>query len=428
MDRSNRFGLVGLILALLAAPLPALAQTPAGPPTTTITSQNAELAGKFVVDTAIPQAPGFSVIGLSPSNVVDPGASRVSVFSFANYLDADNNLKPGFALGGSPYWWFNHITLDGYRKGTTWAERALARTEVSLGFADGGAGKPDKLGLGFNVELLDNADYRLDTQLYDCTDQAIDIVARPVVERRGLTLNEANAKALAEWAAWKRGEAPLAAVTSPGEDLNRLEWIAARAADIARTETVTETKRSTELNGAGFEKAKKACRDAAVARYAQRRSLQIAGGMAARLVDGKPGKTAGDGGSVWLSYRQPFRVAGIGAPNYVGLFGRYDFDKSEALAAGGGQSFDRATIALLLGYEGGGSKVTLQAGWEQMDYQSPGPNLDDDYTFYTLTYDYRIADSTWLAVKAGSKGDRQSVTKKKDEYMLVNVRWAPDPK
>ncbi|TXI11724.1 MAG: hypothetical protein E6Q76_02090, partial [Rhizobium sp.] len=160
MIRTLRTAAIGGLSALLISGT-GWAQTPEGK-ITTLVDDNGALAGKFEIDTAVPQSAGFSLIGLTPTAVVDPAASRITFASLANYLDENNNLKPGFALGGSPFWWFSDMSLDEYRDPAKKMLRIWARTEMSLGFADGGADKPDRVGFGFATELLGNSDYRLD--------------------------------------------------------------------------------------------------------------------------------------------------------------------------------------------------------------------------------------------------------------------------
>lgn len=433
----NRIPLSWLAAAALASPTLAHAQSadapapqdhaaaPAaitGQPPTSLIAHNADLAGSYEIDTAIPAAPGFAVIGLSPTDVIDPGQSRVTFASVVNYLDAHSDMKSGLALGGTPYWWFNRTTLSDYRATGGGLERIFARTEVSAGYVRGDSGEPSRLGLGFSTELLNSGDYRLNTDIYKCAVTAYrklfklgesDSLGRDKATLDRL-LGEAEAELAKPIGQQETFEDPeLKNYPSAAQRTHwKLVWVgkaSSRQAAIA------------EADSAAYLDAVKTCQNNF---FASRVSWTLAGGVALRHLNGD---TTSDGGSLWTAYRRPLGLTrSLPTPNYISLFGRYDFDK--AAEAGGAptiQTYDKAVIALILGYEAPKWKLSGQVGYERINYHGAGAFADDSYGFYSVSYNYNVSANVWLEFLAGRRNDRVSKNNGTDSYVVLNVHWAP---
>jgi hypothetical protein len=201
------------------------------------------------IDTTIPDTPGFAVIGLTPATVIDPGAFRVASFDITNYVDDKGKLKPGLAIAGTPYFWFNHSTLSQYRAAVegSWATGVLARTSVSLGYTKAADGKTDLIGLGFATELLGDqkqpgkptlyADYRLDTALSDCIGKEANARIEPLFG----TQAQFRTQAYGEWHENAGDLSKLPAVSQPTQDRDR--WIFTRENDLADAKAAEARKK-----------------------------------------------------------------------------------------------------------------------------------------------------------------------------------------
>jgi hypothetical protein len=364
------------------------------------------------IDTSIPESPGFSVIGLSPTQVIDPSAGRITAAGLASYVDEKGNLKPGFALGGAPYLWFrSDLTLMEYRK-FKGVEAVLARTQLSLGFAEGGDGKADKIGIGFSAELLGHGDYRKDLELYDCVRRAFSEYDRILDDRRREIRRVAREDAASQ----------LNPTGGPvSKELARL--ISEKASDLSNereNELVSKMPPKTaEL---------KACRQAALKRYSERESMVLAGGWSFKANGGGVDSAESDGGSVWWSYRRPMNT---GLTNYLTLFARYDFDRTPDTPAAT-QKYDRTTAALLAGREWEtGEKASLEIGYERLNYRGAGPLKDTEDAFYALTLSRRLNllsdENVWIEVKAASASS-SALPGDRDDTLTVGLRFSPSMK
>jgi hypothetical protein len=405
------FSAGGLATQSFAADAPAdTATTPCTPAkgqgATFLSCSHPELAGSFDVDASIPDAPGFAVIGVSPTQIVDPSSTRITFASLINYLDENGKLKPGVALGGSPYWWFNpRETLKSYQDAGGF-EHVIARTTVSVGYAASEANSPTRVGLGFHTDLLDAGDYRMDRKLYDCVGNAakavIDLVDHDDTVRAALTREAQDVEKLTT-------------------DSQITEYVAKRL-EAARTKALAESS-------ADFAPAVAACQKVAKDRYSARQSLVFAGGLAIKSVGGKQST---DGGSLWLTYRHPLAFGALSGDadvtkNYFTVFGRYDFDKTRDIPAGGSQGFNRGLFALLIGYESGNVKLSAQGGYETDRYKGVGPFISESFGFFSVAADYRLSGGVWIGLKAGSKDDSISRAAGKNSYAVVDLHWALAP-
>lgn len=114
-------------------------------------------AAEVKIDTTIPENPGFAVIALTPTNVIDPSAMRISSINISDFIDDDGKPKTGLAFAFSPYFWLNRDErLSVYQRKVEhdWLTRALSLTTLSVGYVRKQDDKPERLGIGFATELL----------------------------------------------------------------------------------------------------------------------------------------------------------------------------------------------------------------------------------------------------------------------------------
>jgi len=401
-----------LALACATAPAVAFAADPNGTP-----------ARAVELDLSIPEAPGFAVIDLKPSSVVDPAAQRVTAVQALGYVDQAGNLKPGFALSVSPYFWvFRSVTLDHYQT-TSLVERVLGRLQASAGFAEGGEGARDRYGLGFTTELLDAGDYRMDEALYRCFRGAHDGFYGKIQESRGYDLNEADRQA--------RRDLGLVGVTTTAE---QEADIATRVDEMTRAKDAQARRKIRESAGPQFDAALEACRAERQTRISKKPSWTVAGGWAFRSKGGGLGNEASDGGSFWTALRLPLPGEPGEAlapeelnllPQSVTAFARYDVDRKPDDAAAS-QTYDKFTAALVGNYQWKGRlQVGLQAGYEDIDYGGPGPLNDASSAFYAAKATYRMRQGVWLELEAGQRRSNPAAPGDKDAKVSVNLRFSP---
>jgi hypothetical protein len=162
-----------------SAPATAAAQ-PTQPPATKSTSDIATLGStpqevlenfrKYTVDVPIPESPAFTVMNVTPTDVVRPSSLRAWATSLLHAVDKDGKLKEGVAIDGAPYALLNRKMSLGEYALLNPVAKALMNTHVSMGTAKGSESddKSLKIGLGLRVRLFDRGDPRDDRELIEC--------------------------------------------------------------------------------------------------------------------------------------------------------------------------------------------------------------------------------------------------------------------
>ena len=398
-----------------------------------LNAQNETLIGGWDIDTSIPEAPGFSIIDANPSNVIDPNVAPVTFAQFTTFLDDENNLKPGFAIGGTPYWWFNrNKTLDDYRdeKTTGTFERFLANISVSSAFAEGGETDFDRVGIGLTANLF-GEDYRSNTKLYNC----VKVVTEKIDQDVFLGIDDIS-QIILELA--NEGDATYSSVADiPDEDQ---ETFFSQAEAVAKERQKQRQKEFQKSKGALAQTEIKNCRAELEKDFRKRQSWTVAIGQAINLEDENGQNVSSDGGTIWSSYRRPTTGWPLGlsgtsdAPGYLTLFARHEFDRTkkveveDAMMSEGSEvptvDLDASTLGVLFGIDGSDFKASFQYGWERIDYTENELNLeDDDFTFYALSLERRMNNNLWLKLQVGSTEERASVTSKEDEYFKLSFSY-----
>lgn len=399
--------------AMALIPVTSLAQAPATPAYPThggdvLTVRAAE------IDTSIPEAPGFAVVGVTPTTVIDPSASRITLSTIAGYVDGNGNLKPGLAFGGLPYLWLHpNLTLTQYRNLPPF-EALLARTQFSAAFADGGDGQPDKIGVGLTVDVFGN-DYRHDRALYQCVNDVYAPMMDSLRADRGDRRRGQRAKIIVD--------RKLEGKTLTADQ----EFEISNAAEAAVTTEELDAIRSFQ-GGVGL----KHCREQAKERYAKRTSLVLAGGWAVKSDNGFERATS-DGGSFWGALRipiveMPTQILGRSNYVYATFFGRYDVDRKQEITTNVFQGYNRVSLAALGGYDAPhlGMKLSLEAGYERLNFDA-GPMKDEEAGFWAATLSKRLGEvallgDAWLDLKAGS-GLSPADPSARDDRIRVSIRF-----
>lgn len=116
-------------------------------------------------DFLVPTSPAFSVLGISPEEVVRPESPREFGMAILNGTDVKGNLHQGIAIDFVPYELLGGANLVDYRMNLL--DRILSRTQLSLATSKGSseADKSLRAAVGLRMTLMDWGDPRTDSTL-----------------------------------------------------------------------------------------------------------------------------------------------------------------------------------------------------------------------------------------------------------------------
>lgn len=149
-----------LVLGVVAALAwrPSLAQSPA------------ENYKTYSLDMSVPESPAFTVLGVSPQNVVHPSSTRELATSLVNGIGKNGEVQTGLAIDTAPYLLVagSELTLADYRN--SYMTRLLANTQLSFGTAKAAGGSDasaTRYGIGVQMKLYDRGDARTNNDYFD---------------------------------------------------------------------------------------------------------------------------------------------------------------------------------------------------------------------------------------------------------------------
>lgn len=131
-----------------------------------------DLTGR--ADFSIPQSPAFTVLGVTPDNVIHPTSYRSLATSFLEGVDQSGNIQSGFAVDTKPYFLAKgkEISLRDYRSKRT--IRQLSRMQLSFATSSSeGSSKADRYGVSLRWTPWDPADPRMSTALDECRRESL---------------------------------------------------------------------------------------------------------------------------------------------------------------------------------------------------------------------------------------------------------------
>ena len=112
------------------------------------------------VDLAVPESPGFTVLGLTPETVTRPSSAQQFATALLSGVDKNGNFQSGIAIDAQPYllWSGESITWGRYRD--HWPIRFLSRAQFSLATAKGATDedKSVRIGMGGRFTVFDFGD------------------------------------------------------------------------------------------------------------------------------------------------------------------------------------------------------------------------------------------------------------------------------
>jgi hypothetical protein len=105
-----------------------------------------DLTGRLPVE--VPQSAAFTLLGVSPDNVIEPQSGRELGVALLQGLDSNGNFQSGYALEARPYLWFQ----DTYISEQNLPNRLLSGLKFSFATAKGldNADKANRYALGVN--------------------------------------------------------------------------------------------------------------------------------------------------------------------------------------------------------------------------------------------------------------------------------------
>ncbi|PWK80178.1 hypothetical protein LX99_00642 [Mucilaginibacter oryzae] len=117
-------------------------------------------AGWGDLNYAVPESPGFKILGTSPSSIMRPTSVRDIAFSIGNYFTANGAAIPqNLAVELSPKLFHPNVSLNDFYKNRFWYTSALSvGTKVN-------SDKSYAIGLGIKFRILDFQDLRLNASL-----------------------------------------------------------------------------------------------------------------------------------------------------------------------------------------------------------------------------------------------------------------------
>jgi hypothetical protein len=338
-------------------------------PDTTLLEIGPRKAGEFVLDLNAPTDPGFVVVGASPKDFADPGNMKQFAIHTAGFVD-DGKLKPGLAVSGMPYWWINrdlsmeqYANTDAVRGGLGRIERVFARTQVSLAtveYQDETGATGVKVGAGFQSQLLDSQDIRLDPQNIECVRQAWDRPSEAYIEATNAILPQ-----------------------HPDVDISTK--FDAQSAELKANMV------------SSYDAAYMKCKQAAAKRFLAKSAWNVGFGAAMRSRNRKFGNLTFNGASFWSSYRAP-----LGENFAAVLFARGDVQTDYKLSSGMVGTANGFEAALALAIEKPDWKIDTTASYHYRDYREAGLS-DENYLQVSATAAYKLSQGVWLEASAGQR-------------------------
>lgn len=126
-------------------------------------------------DFAVPDAPAFAILGVSPSSIVHSGSTNDFALSLLNAVDDEGRLQTGLAYDFSPYMTFvgRQVTLADYQQSR--AARFLTNTRLSFATTRAGDGDDEsgRIGAGLRLTPWRLNDRRLDADYNQCLGNAL---------------------------------------------------------------------------------------------------------------------------------------------------------------------------------------------------------------------------------------------------------------
>lgn len=366
-----------------------------------------------IVDFAIPESPAFTVLGLTPQNVVAPSSPRQLATSLLNGVDKNGNFQTGIAIDTSILnLRSGSVTVDDYRR-IAW----LYRTQLSFATTKGSDVKDESLRMAFGLRLnpLDMGDPRrksspltlcyaqVSSSLYDKKHNYMDIYAKNRNDNANTNLSDTEVVTLSRVEynvkddAFKKNfeanadsEAKQCQKKAADSGWNTSRWTLGVAPSwISQTGKTDDMK----FNGGGFWT-----------------SLSIGPDLIYRWDESK----------TWDEWKK--RKTGLLDDFQLILHARYMIDENVPNPDITGAFLEQNSFIMGGRLRWGISSsffLSLESSYVNADRKSMNT---DDYLVYALGLDYKLTSGIWLEVSGGTNSGRD---KGQDEgFVIANLKWA----
>jgi hypothetical protein len=334
---------------------------------------------KVSVDLAVPESPGFTVLGLNPETVTRPSSPQQFATALLSGVDKNGNFQSGIAIDTQPYllWSGESITWARYRD--HWSVRFLSRAQFSLATAKGATDedKSARIGMGARFTVFDLGDpYR-----------------NEVV---GQCLVDAHTKALA-------------GVPIPGPAATQQEIDAHNNALLERLEPL-ET----------------ACRDIQADRERLREwnNSSLIVGLAGSWISesGNTGDLDGNGSGYWVSAAYGFEnVPGLEDASQLIFHYRHRNKEQVPDPASEGKFLTQDSDVAGFRWRLGTANTT--GSFEYLFFhESVVGGAKDTSTQFSLGLERRISGNTWLSLSFGGKNGRADGANQ--GFVLSSLNWS----
>ena len=371
------------------------------------TIDETKLVREATIDLSVPQSPAFTVLGVTPENVIHPATPREFAASLLNGVDPNGNFQTGLALETAPYLlvFGDSITIREYQENRL--TQIAARTQFSLATTKGTSDddKSARLALGLRLTPYDLGDPRNDEQLLKCFTEG---ELKQVHDRANQLSIE-----MAEFAATE-DPTELEFEREVDDRLLSLEGEAREAAAKCRQET-----RSRNWNATSW-------------------SLGVAPTWTSR--DGGTDDLEWSGAALWTSLAYGFEdVPGLEDTSQVTMHARYRSDEQVPDSDNGGGFLEQDTLVLALkariagpnipfGSEPGGRLEPSALGGADLNFAIEVSYLNSDrknrkseeYFQYSVGAEYRITDDLYLNLTIGATEGQE---KDDQVFALGALNW-----
>jgi hypothetical protein len=384
------------------------------------------------VDLAVPESPAFTVLGVTPNNVVRPSTGKDLATSLLNGLDQNGNFQTGIALDMLPYLLAvgSKITITEYR--ASYMTRFVSRVSLSFGTTKGVTDdKSSRLAAGLRLSLFDFGDPRGDRHLETCLNAIRPSYEAALKAAYGTEFNPPD-QLMRDKAAADKAEADRKALHDTLKGANETEdafetrvamdrtYQAAKLQAVTTKQKLDLDTRATDAANAKWPAAYSLCIEQSRKENANKSSWIVA---AAPSWSSPTGINAGmkwDGGGFWTSIAYGFdKVPVLKDTTQLVLHGRYR--QKELVQLPGTHTYVRQDSGLggLL-FRVGSPDFALALEGVYVHRQPHGMKVDNSF-LTTLSTNIRITDGLWFNLGLGTESGRKNGENR--IFLLSQFQW-----
>lgn len=345
------------------------------------------------IDLSVPKSPAFTVLGVTPENVVRPTSPRAFAAALLQGAGPNGNIQTGIALETAPYLLYagNNITLKEYQD--KYGIRFFSRTQLSLATVKGANDEDEatRIALGLTVTPFDRGDPRNSKKLIEGFKSNLGKVTK-------------NAdKVLIDMA-------PLVLQNSP-ELAIRLNKEISKLEEQAKSEAkkVRDKWRKENWNASSW-------------------SIGIAPTWTSPT--GNTGELEWSGAGIWTSLSYGFEeIPGLNEKAQVLLHARYRENELAPDPQGSGTFFEQDTTTIAGQARIAGFSFRKTTGGPDFNFpieaayvkENRKDRSNEELFRYTIGIDYRITDDLYLDFSLGNENGREEGGD--SAFGMITLKW-----